>query len=981
MVKSNKRLIKVFLSLILLLSSFVQFGQTSIGDLPADDFDYFNQFKRGYFNEVLSSIENIDNPTSTQQVIAYLSAQKLGISRNDELRNWITNNRNHPLQSLARFNYAKQAFHQGDTLQSKKYLSGVKSKEVLSDDLADYAFMTGIILMNDKRYQESQKFLATAKKNGYPNKLQLIYFQSFNSYHLNRNDLALEGFKQARKDANYSVSCNYFIAKILLEQKDYDGVISHAQNELSEEKSKTSAGLYQVLGDAYAKKGDINKADAYFEKAIQKYPGRATSVLYYQAGVSKFKIGNEDKALEYLTKSGIGSGTYSKLSAFQLGRLYIKRSEPEKALAAYMEASSSDNAEIQEESIYQAAKLNASLKRYALAIDYCIDYQDQYADGRWVGEINDLLAQSYLKTSDYDKAISLLEKTGFTNQIQKEVYQKVTFQKSILYFNDAMFDEAELLFNKSLRFPVARNLVNDTYFYLGEISLRRGNYLKAIKAYGSINPKKPKVEYGIAYALYNERKYDEAIEHFSRAISSQHWETKQDSRLRLADCYYATKSYIEAQNIYRRLPQNDYVLFQQAMVFRNINEDEQAVKFLAEIDESSNLYDDAIFYAALISFENEAFELAEIKFSSLISGTDKSGYLPKAYLNRAISRSNQNKLEQAKMDYQYVIENFIQSEEAFSAILGLQDLQQKGVEVGNLDKYIEDYKLANPDSNSLEVVEFEAAKSAYFNLDYTSSIRRIKSFLIEYPQSAYKDEASFYLGDAFYRIDSLEESRQMFDKQRFTRNNFTGRILFKLGSIGLELADYNEAIKDFQMLLDLNLSQKDNQNALNGLMTASYKNEDFLRTTEFADLILNAEWKPLNAVPKAKLLKAKSLLQLNHNAEAITILKELAVGEDIIAAESGYLLALTEFEAEKYDESLDQLFKLTERLGSYTSWIEKAYLLIADNYVAKDELFQAKATLRSIVQHSQNDEIRNMASMKLNSIEQVTEQDTIKEGQ
>jgi hypothetical protein len=286
---------------------------------------------------------------------------------------------------------------------------------------------------------------------------------------------------------NYGLSANFYRARILLAKEDYDGVIRLAQEELSEEKSITNAGLFQLLGEAYAKTGETSKADAYFEKAILKYPGKPSSALYYQAGVSKFKLGNVDKALAYLTESGIGSGPFATLSAFQLGRLHIKRNDLENALAAYIEASSSEDIAIKEESIYQAAMLNAKLERYTASIDYCHDYLSKYNQGKWRNEINDLLAQSYLKTSDYDKAIKLLEKISISNQRQKEVYQKVTFQKSLLRFNDGLFDEAEEWFKKSLRYPVIEELTNKTYKDLGEIYLRKENHLKAISSYRQMN--------------------------------------------------------------------------------------------------------------------------------------------------------------------------------------------------------------------------------------------------------------------------------------------------------------------------------------------------------------------------------------------------------------------------------------------------------------------------------------------------------------
>ena len=226
----------------------------------------------------------------------------------------------------------------------------------------------------------------------------------------------------------------------------------------------------------------------------------------------------------------------------------------------------------------------------------------------------------------------------------------------------------------------------------------------------------------------------------------------------------------------------------------------------------------------------------------------------------------------------------------------------------------------------------------------------------------------------------MQESRDVFADQRFVRNTYTGRILNRLGAINLALGDYASAVEDYELLLSLNLSPKDSYNARKGAMEGNFLQSAYQEVIEFADEIISAEWKPLNAEKEAKLLKAKSLYQLQQLDESKVLFSEIAKGEDQFAAEAAYNYAYIAYEETAYDESLDALFELTSRLGSYTEWIDKSYLLIADNYIGKDELFQAKATLRSIVQHSSDVEVQRVAQEKLDTIEQTTELDTLTEG-
>lgn len=950
-------------------------AQNSIGTSSKGQ-QAFEYFQADQFNNVIKLLNTASEKSPDEQILLTLSRLKTGENVQSDIDRWLKKYPKHPLKSLAEFSYGEYAFYQGDTTTSKKYLAKIKASELSNQDQASYGFIYGVLNLQAGKYKNAKGLFNAAQKKGYKGRSQLTYYQAFTSYHLNELNEALKGFETIRNDPDYGVSSNFFIAKIYLESKEYDKVITMSQQELSDEQSKINSGFHQLIGEAYALRGDIAKADAYFDQAIKKHPSRPTSALYYQAGVSKFKVGNEDKALEYLTQSGIGAGPYAKLSAFQLGRLHIKRNEPELALTAYIEASSSDDQSIKEESIYQVAKLSASLNRYPEAIDYSTDYLTSFPDGKWRLELQNLIAQCYLKTSNFDQAIAYLEQNGITDQVRKEVYQKVTFQKGVLLFNDADFRSARTMFQKSLSHPISTQLSDESHFYLGEIYSREGNYQQALASYNRQSAKTGNTYYGMGYARYNQQKYADAISHFRKAKDNASPSLKADARLRLADCLYAEKQYSEALSNYTSLEENDYVVYQKGMVHGNLGRLSEAIVLFNRVSATSGLKDDALYQGAKLSFEDAKFDQAEKGFSRLIEAFPSSEYVSRAYLNRAIARSNLQKLEQAKSDYELVVERYIREETAFSAILGLQELQQKGINVGNLDKFIEQYKKANPGDNSLEVVEFEAAKGLYFDLAYTAAIPKLSTFLKEYPQSKFGVEGAYYLADAYYRTNQLEKAKEEFEKQKFVRNVYTGRVLTRLGDINTSLQLYNEAIEAYQLLEQLNLTPKDTYNARFGMLNAYFLSAKYQEAIQMADQLLQSEWKPLNSDQSATFFKAQSYFQLNDLAKATEEYLKLAGGQDVIAVNASYQLAYIQYSQGEYEESLDRLFELNAKFGTYSEWIDKSYLLIADNYIATDELFQAKATLRSIVQHTQNEEVRREAQSKLNSIEQVNENDS-----
>ena len=58
-------------------------------------------------------------------------------------------------------------------------------------------------------------------------------------------------------------------------------------------------------------------------------------------------------------------------------------------------------------------------------------------------------------------------------------------------------------------------------------------------------------------------------------------------------------------------------------------------------------------------------------------------------------------------------------------------------------------------------------------------------------------------------------------------------------------------------------------------------------------------------------------------------------------------------------------------LSDYDEWLGKAFLLIADNYIALNELFQAKATINSVIEYSPVASIVEQAKLKLSDIEKL----------
>ncbi|HET6225758.1 MAG TPA: tetratricopeptide repeat protein, partial [Bacteroidia bacterium] len=103
--------------------------------------------------------------------------------------------------------------------------------------------------------------------------------------------------------------------------------------------------------------------------------------------------------------------------------------------------------------------------------------------------------------------------------------------------------------------------------------------------------------------------------------------------------------------------------------------------------------------------------------------------------------------------------------------------------------------------------------------------------------------------------------------------------------------------------------------------------------------------------------------------EALIEFKTVASGsKGELGAEASYEMANMYAVKNDYKQSQKVIFEFFKNGGNYPTWIDKSLLLLADNYVALKDNFQAKTTLQSIIDDSKNAESVTTAKAKLAAI-------------
>ena len=121
---------------------------------------------------------------------------------------------------------------------------------------------------------------------------------------------------------------------------------------------------------------------------------------------------------------------------------------------------------------------------------------------------------------------------------------------------------------------------------------------------------------------------------------------------------------------------------------------------------------------------------------------------------------------------------------------------------------------------------------------------------------------------------------------------------------------------------------------------------------------------------KASLYLGKaSMGKGDQEAAKDEFLSTINAAQDEYGAEAKYRLAEIFYNAKDYKQCNETLFSLNNDFASYTEWVGKSYLLLADSYLAMGDSYQAKATLRSLIDNFPLEEIKGNASAKLKKID------------
>ncbi|PLX10464.1 MAG: hypothetical protein C0598_10280, partial [Marinilabiliales bacterium] len=141
-----------------------------------------------------------------------------------------------------------------------------------------------------------------------------------------------------------------------------------------------------------------------------------------------------------------------------------------------------------------------------------------------------------------------------------------------------------------------------------------------------------------------------------------------------------------------------------------------------------------------------------------------------------------------------------------------------------------------------------------------------------------------------------------------------------------------------------------------------------------AKALLTTENVDQDQMIKAHYIIAKSYLEQNKMNQA---LREFEITDkltnDELGAESKFMVALITYKSNNLDQAENLVYELSENYSAYGYWVAKGFILLADIYYARDNIFQARQTLQSVIDNYQGQDLREEAQGKLDRMAPLPE--------
>lgn len=897
---------------------------------------------------------------------------------------------------------AEYSFNRRKYADARDWLRRLDGLYLPKSQRAEVQFKLGYSHFLLGEYDQARPQLAAAKSSKFPIAASAQYYYGHIAY-LDTNDVtAMENLEPLQNHEEFGMVVPYYLAQIYARQGLDDKLLTLGESLLKNATAKRTPEIAKLIGQSLYKKKRYPEALPYLAMH-RDLGGKMSADDFYQLGVVNAQTGHFKEAIQALNKISSNQSEVSEFGLYLLADCYVKEGQFEEALSAYQAVSAlAKDPVIQEESAYQAAKLTyQSSSPFGNAIDMFKRFLVDFPQTEHRREANEYLANLYITSKDYSRAMEAIVQTGMGTMAMREAYQRVAYFRAVELFQVSDWAAAQEYFNKSLGYPQNLTFVALSHFWLGELAYRKGDAQEALAQFESFlkTPgsytltERPTALYNKAYCLYKLDRLEDASAAFRVYLQDAKSNDRktEDATLRLADLYFLLGKHALAEEYYAKSVRMDaqgryagYAMYQQALCEGLLNNSQQKIDLLMKLSKNVNpndafggkYSDEAQFEAAQTQLRMGSNAAAEANFKEFIRRVPNSEKARRAALNIAIAQRNDQRLDAAIASFQDIVKKYPGTPEAREAITTARSVYDEANRIDDYLTWVQGIDFAQIRASELDSVAYMSAYDKYASSKFDEAMAGFDRYMKRFPDGFFTVKANHYAGESARRLNKAEEALGYFRKVTqapvgehhinawtwilrisSARKN-ADEMLIAAESV-LALSD------DASLLREANVAMMRGHQALKHLevaygysevVAADERNSPEVRTEAKANVARNAMTIGMGSrTRKADFLSSwfesdLDAVQRDWVTKSLNAYMDLKKnGPAVLQAEASYYQALILYLDGSHSASNEEIFWLIDNLPGQGEWRFKSLLILAHNYDALDDKFQANYTLDFII--------------------------------
>ena len=923
------------------------------------------------FEEVLANSENEETRAYSAYYAATSAIRLNQVGADRLMEDFVEQYPTSTKRNSAFMDVADYYFENGKYPYALKWYKRVDQSTVSAADKERFNFNMGYSLFASKKTDEAQRYLnRVSRSDTYGSQAQ--YYLGYIAYQQDDYEGANERFDQITDQEKLSEKLSYYQADMNFKLGNFQQAIELAQKQLPRSDRKEVSELNKIIGESYFNLDQYAEAIPYLE-AYKGKRGKWSNTDYYLLGYSYYKQGDYANAIQQFNKIIGGTNSVAQNAYYHLAECYLKLGKKQEALNAFRNASQMEfTEEITQDAFLNYARLSYDIGNpYEQVPEVLKNYLERYPNDEYQSEIQELLVDSYITSRNFKGALELLEENrGFASKL---TYQKVAFYRGLELFIETDYPESIEAFEKSLSVAQdelfrSRSLYwkAEAAYQLRQFDQARDDYLQFASSTQALNtPEYSDLHYQLGYTYFKLKDYGQSVSSFSTFLSSSTDKAKSnDAAMRLGDSHFVEGSYQAAIRAYQKVVQDggakrDYASYQIAIsngfIGNNLAKIEELNSFVSRYP-NSKLQDDALFELAGTYVRTDQVNNGMQVYERLINQYSNSKLVPQALLRQGLVHYNANRNEEALVKLKSLVRKYPNSQEAIQAVTTAKLIYVDLGQVNEFADWVEDLDFVEVSDSELEQASYASADKKYIEGNTSAAIKAYRNYIKEFPNGSHALETNFRLAQLLFGEEQQEEALKYFAFVANRENNiYSEQSLTRVAEIYLDNNDNESALPYLQKLETTAEIQQNITFAQSNLMKIYYSINNDTQTIAYAEKVLATADIDDRIKSDAQIMIARSAIRTGDETKAEIAYREvLKIAQGRLAAEALYYDAYFKHKDGLFESSNDAVQKLAKDYSSHKEWGSKGLVVMARNFYALDDAFQATYILENVIKNFQD---------------------------